>query len=220
MNYPYRLEDLESIQICTESHDGSRHYITEDGKPYPSVTTIVGLKSREHIKLWRERVGEETANRISTGAARRGTKVHNLIETYLRGEEDVVLENPLERSMFNAIQPVLDEILPIVLEAPLISHNLQTAGRVDCIGVFDEQLCIIDFKTSSKYKEYEHAQNYFLQMTAYAEALEEMTGEKVEALTAMVVLESGHFQLFECEPKIYLKEFTQLRERYRKLYGR
>ena len=28
---------------------------------YPSVTTVVGLESREQIKLWRKRVGEEKA---------------------------------------------------------------------------------------------------------------------------------------------------------------
>ena len=103
-------------------------------------------------------------------------------------------------------------------------QNTVVEVRSDVSGSFTSGFwclkCDAKWNTQKKFKEYEHAQNYFLQMTAYAEALEEMTGEKVEALTAMVVLESGHFQLFECQPKLYLKEFIKLRDQYRNLYGR
>ena len=55
--------------------------------------------------------------------------------------------------MFKAVQPVLDDIIPIALEAPLYSHELQMAGRVDCIGIANDSLAIIDFKSSSKPKQ-------------------------------------------------------------------
>ena len=55
--------------------------------------------------------------------------------------------------MFEAVQPVLDEIIPIALEAGMWSDSLQMAGQVDCVGVWGDELAIIDFKTSSKPKE-------------------------------------------------------------------
>ena len=42
--------------------------------------------------------------------------------------------------------------MPIALEAPLFSRELKMAGRVDCVGIFENRLSIIDFKTSSKFK--------------------------------------------------------------------
>ena len=74
------LYDLESLQesMTRVQEDGKRFYQTPEGQKYPSVTTVTGLLTRDHIRLWRERVGEETANRISTQAAKRGTKMHSL----------------------------------------------------------------------------------------------------------------------------------------------
>ncbi len=119
MDNQITLGDLESLQesMTRVSENGKRFYETPEGQRYPSVTTVTGLLTRDHIKLWRERVGAEEANKISTVAARRGTKMHSLFEQYLRQEEELVFENILDQAMFNAVQPVLDDIVPIALEA-------------------------------------------------------------------------------------------------------
>jgi hypothetical protein len=80
------LGDLESLQdsMTRVQENGKRFYQTPTGQKYPSVTTVTGLLNRDHIKLWRERVGAEEANRISTTAAKRGTKMNSLFEQYLR----------------------------------------------------------------------------------------------------------------------------------------
>ena len=164
------LGDLEQLQetMTRVQEDGKRYYQTPEGQKYPSVTTVTGLLSRDHIKLWRERVGEEVANKISAGATRRGTRMHSLFEQYLRAEEPIFFDNIMESSMFEAVQPVLDDIIPIALEAGMWSDSLQMAGQVDCVGIWDNELCIIDFKTSAKYKEEYMADPWFHQMTAYA----------------------------------------------------
>ena len=169
------LHDLESLDLKTESRDGKRYYIDSKGAAYPSVTTVVGLKTREQIKLWRERVGEETATKISTSAAKRGTTFHQNIEDYLRKEKEFIeFDNVLQEGMFKAVQPVLDEIVPLALEAPLWSPNLKMAGRVDCIGMLDGVLSVIDFKSSGKYKEEYMTKPWMIQMTAYALMVEEL----------------------------------------------
>ena len=88
MNEFISLGDLESLQesMSRVQEDGKRFYVSPSGDKYPSVTTVTGLLTRDHIKLWRERVGDEEANKISSVAARRGTKMHSLFEQYLRAE--------------------------------------------------------------------------------------------------------------------------------------
>ena len=181
------LTDLENIKLKTINHEGKRYYLGEDDMKYPSVTTVVGLHSKKQIKLWRERVGEKEANKITKRATKRGTSFHQHVEDYLRKEKDFIeFDNILQEQMFKSVQPMLDEIIPIALEAPLYSHQLQMAGRVDCIGIAHDQLAIIDFKSSSKPKQEYMAKPWYLQMTAYAIMVEELTGEPIKEICAIV----------------------------------
>ncbi len=215
------LGDLEQLQetMTRVQEDGKRYYQTPEGQKYPSVTTVTGLLSRDHIKLWRERVGEEVANKISAGATRRGTRMHSLFEQYLRAEEPIFFDNIMESSMFEAVQPVLDDIIPIALEAGMWSDSLQMAGQVDCVGVWDNELCIIDFKTSAKYKEEYMADPWFHQMTAYAIMVEELTGEEIQSIVAVVGVDGGGCQVFEADPREYVDKLYSLRNQYRNLHG-
>ena len=216
------LHELEGIQLNTISENGKRFYTDDDGKiKYPSVTTVTGLLNREHIKLWRERVGAEEANKITKKATNRGTKFHQHVEDYLRREkEEIIFENVLQEGMFKAVQPVLDEIIPIALEAPLYSNELRMAGRVDCVGLWENELSIIDFKSSAKLKKEYMAKPWYIQMTAYAIMVEELTGHAVDNITAIVGVEGMNtFQIFEAQPQDYVDELYQLREQYKNLYG-
>ena len=221
MNEFISLGDLESLQesMSRVQEDGKRFYVSPTGEKYPSVTTVTGLLTRDHIKLWRERVGAEVANKISSVAARRGTKMHALFEQYLRAEEEIVFENILDQAMFNAVQPVLDDIIPVALEAGMYSDSLQMAGQVDCVGLWDNELCIIDFKTSAKYKEEYMADPWFHQMNAYAIMVEELTGEEIDSVVAVVAVDGGGVQVFEADPRDYVEKLYELRNRYSTLYG-
>ena len=215
------LSDLERLQetMTRVQEDGKRYYQTPEGQKYPSVTTVTGLLSRDHIKLWRKRVGEESANKITKQATTRGTRMHNIFEQYLRAEEPVFFDNIMESSMFEAVQPVLDEIIPIALEAGMWSDSLQMAGQVDCVGVWGDELAIIDFKTSSKPKEEYMADGWFHQMTAYAIMVEELTGEVIDRIVAVVGVDGGFCQVFEADPREYVDKLYGLRNQYRTLYG-
>ena len=215
------ITDLERLDLKTENRNGSRFYIDDKGEAYPSVTTVVGLRNKEQIRLWRERVGEKEANKVSTAAAKRGTQFHQHVEDYLRKEVDFIeFENILQEQMFSAVRPVLDEIVPLALEAPMYSTYLKMAGRVDCVGMFDGKLCIIDFKSSAKPKENYMAESWFLQMTAYSIMVEELTGHGIEECVAMVAVEgSNSFQMFVWDPKDYVDDLLQLRKQYTNLYG-
>lgn len=74
-------------QIQRRVIDGLRFYeVSENGKIiglFPSITTILGqTKDSSGLDKWKERVGEEEANRISTLSMNRGTVMHRLLELY------------------------------------------------------------------------------------------------------------------------------------------
>lgn len=217
---PLDLTDLENIKLDTIQEDGKRFYVDDKGDRYPSVTTVTSLLTREHIRLWRERVGAEKANAVSSRASRRGTKFHSLVEEYLRKDvEYIEFDDVMQESQFMGVKPILDEIVPISLEAPLFSRELKMAGRVDCVGIFENALSIIDFKTSSKHKTEEMAKPWYVQMTAYAIMVEELTQQPIQEITAIVAMEDGNFQLFSSDPTEHVDDLYQLRQQYKNLYG-
>ena len=208
----------------TETINGKRFYKTPEGLLYPSVTTITSQHGKDKIIEWRKRVGEEEANRISTRASNRGTKVHKICENYLNNEEDYARTNPAHIhktmpdtiAMFKSLQPLLDEHVNNIhaLEIPLYSHHLKVAGRVDCIAEYDGKLSIIDFKTSGKLKEENWIKGYFMQCSAYAVMYEERTGIPVSQIVIMIAVDSEHPQVFIKKRNDYIKDFISYREAY------
>lgn len=176
MSFIHEKIDLGYNDLDAETLSSGRVYHTPDGD-YPSVTTILSILSEEGIAKWRARVGEEEANRIGSRAAARGTKVHEIIEKYLKNEDTTDYLPHIRQSLEN-LRPILDKSIGKIfhLEAPLYSRHLGIAGRVDCVAEFDGVPSIIDFKTSKRVKKVEHISGYFCQMAAYAVMWEERTG--------------------------------------------
>jgi len=185
--------------LVAETTDTGRTYKCPDGSSFNSVTTVLKVLSEDAIQAWRRRVGEDVANKIGVRAANRGTAVHSIIERYLDNnveyDKDVM---PDVLSTFKDVQPILDEHISEILglEAPLYSKHLKLAGRVDCVGVFDNKLSIIDFKTSRKLKKKEWIHNYFAQASAYAIMFEERTGIPVPQLVILIAVDNEQPQVF------------------------
>lgn len=220
----FEILDYGFESLPTENIDGKRYYITPTGEKYPSVTSVTGLLNRDGIKKWRKRVGEKTANKISTQAARHGTSAHQLFEDYIRNdnfEEKFKGAMPTTQQAFISLEKELNQIGVVHgLESPLYSHNLQLAGRVDCIAEYDGKLSVIDFKTSAKPKKEEWIQNYFIQETAYAKMFEELTGETIHTIITMIAVGNGSSQLFIEQPSDrYVDQLQELRSQYRTEYG-
>ena len=220
----FEIIDHGFESLPTENIDGKRYYVTPTGEKYPSVTSVTGLLNRESIKKWRKRVGEKTANKISTQAARHGTSAHQLFEDYIKNdnfEEKFKGAMPTTQQAFISLEKQLNQIGVVHgLESPLYSHNLQLAGRVDCIAEWDGKLSVIDFKTSAKPKQEKWIQNYFIQETAYAKMFEELTGETIHAIITMIAVSDGSSQLFIEQPSDrYVDQLQELRSQYRTEYG-
>ena len=74
---------VELPTITATTTDGIRLYETPEGNKYPSITTVLSVRSKQGLMEWRKRVGNEVANHIARTAAVRGTKVHHMCEDYL-----------------------------------------------------------------------------------------------------------------------------------------
>jgi hypothetical protein len=212
-------EDLDA-----ETTDSGRKYFAPNGVSYPSITTVLSILNEEHIQRWRQRVGEEEANKISYRASTRGTAVHSIIENYIDNKENYAegfMPNILDN--FRGVQRVLDERIGDVYaqEAPLYSDHLGLAGRVDCVAEFDGVLSIIDFKTSKKAKKKDWITNYFIQESGYAIMWEERTGMPIVNLVTIIAVDDDEPQVFVEHRDNWAPKLLETINEYkrRKLFG-
>lgn len=207
---------LDDIELESITINGKRLYVTPDGEKYPSITTVLSNYNKKSLYEWRKRVGEQEANKISTKASRRGTKVHKLCEDYLNNENNIFEGyTPDNVEMFKSIQNILDDIeIVYAQERTLFSHHLKTAGRVDCVGKFKGKKCIIDFKTSSKPKKKEWIDNYFMQGSGYSVMWEEMTGIPISNIAIIIAVDQNEPQVFMEKRDNWIDKFIELRNQF------
>lgn len=194
-----------------------RTYNTPSGNKYPSITRVTGMLTEDSIAQWRRNVGAETANRISTKASGRGTRIHTLCENFLKG--DPVEPDLVDYEMWKSLRPYVDKIDNIhALESKLYSDKLQVAGTVDCIGDFDGIPNIIDFKTSGKPKDINNILHYFLQATAYSVMFEELTGIIVPNITILIGVDHEQPQIFQQKRSSFIHKLVDTRHQFKKIY--
>jgi len=63
------------------------------------------------------------------------------------------------------------------------------------------------------------ADPWFHQMTAYAIMVEELTGEVIDSIVAVVAVDGGGVQVFDADPREYVDKLYDLRQRYANLHG-
>jgi len=212
------LPELD-FDLKAETTPEGRRYITPEGESYASVTTVLTEYNKKAIMEWRERVGEEEANKVSAQASSRGTRVHSLCETYLKNELSPMKLStmmPDAKELFYKIKPFLDTHIGRVyaLEQALYSDELRIAGRVDCIAEWDDKLSVIDFKTASKEKNEDWIENYFMQCSAYAEMFEERTGKPIDQIVVAIAVANGNPQIFVKEKQDYLRGLNYFIDEY------
>ena len=209
---------LGDLELNKKETNGIRLYNLPSGDWVPSITSVTSFYNRQIFVNWRKRVGIEEANRITKKATSRGTDFHEATEVYMKNEEinwdDFKL---LTKFMFYHAKPYLDKINNIhAIERTLYSEYLGLAGRVDCIGEYEGELAVIDFKTSEKIKPEKWLENYFVQEMFYASAYYELTGIPVKKLITIMVTPGGEVKVFDKRNKgdyikllvRYIKEFV------------
>lgn len=213
---PFRYETLNEYELSTSYVDGKRFYHVGT-ELFPSVTTVLSSIEKPGLEEWKKRTGVEEANKIMNLAARRGTSAHKLWEEYLRNDPKYAEgAMPSTIHLFKQLQPWLDRNIDFLYgnEIALFSRSLRTAGRCDAVGSVNNRPAIIDFKTSTKKKNVEWIENYFLQVSCYAIMFEEMYGIVVEDAYILIAVEEDHPQSFPIKTSMYKPKVRELFTNY------
>jgi genome maintenance exonuclease 1 len=186
------LVDKYQYQPLSRSVDldtNMRVYHSPDGGKLPSVTTVLEktkpLEARQALWRWRNRVGHQQAQQITTEAANRGTKMHTYLENYIRADMMVEIPaNPFSWASHAMARTVVDQgftdrISEVYgVEIPLYFPRIY-AGTTDGVGLHLGEEAILDYKQTNKPKKREWIGDYFLQLTAYALAHNEVYGSNI-----------------------------------------
>ena len=228
MKMQFDHQEVELPKIKQKNNalpDGGRGYETPEGKLYPSITTVLSVRNKKGLHEWRERVGHDVANYIARTAAQRGTAVHKMCEDYLNNQhlawpdefEKHKSKNFLAWCLFTQMRDILTNINNIkCLETNLYSDTMGIAGQVDCIAEYKCKLSVIDFKTSSKERNDEKNENYYIQTCAYSYLFEERTRQKAEQCVILVVTQDGTVQEFIKQRDDYIPLLNDTIEQWNK----
>jgi genome maintenance exonuclease 1 len=216
MQFNHVKLDREVPKLTQLNENGTRYYVTPSGNKYPSITTVLSAYNRKAIFEWRQRVGNEEANKISGKASTRGTKLHKNCEDYIDNKEPI-FKTPFETVLFNSIKPTLHRINNVYAqELRMYSDHLRIAGTVDCVGEFDGKLSVIDFKTANRRKDPSYIENYFMQCSAYAIMFEEIFEIPVSQVVVAIAVEDDEPQVFVEKRDSHVERLLYFRDLYEK----
>jgi len=199
----YKYEAIKRIDTLE-----GRRYATPDGEKLPSVTTILDATKSEESKIalqnWRKSVGVQKAQAITTEAASRGTRMHKFLEDYVKtGVISASGSNPYSIQSHTMAKNIIENGLSKCseywgTEVPLYYPKIY-AGTTDLVGVHDGSDAIMDHKQSNKLKKREWIDDYFVQLTAYANAHNEVHGTKIRKGVIFMCTKDNIYQEFIIE---------------------
>jgi len=216
-------------KLSRDESSGKRLYATPQGHKVPSVTTVLDKTKPEESRIalanWRKAVGEKKAQEITTEAANRGTRMHKFLEDYVKGETmNESVTNPFAQQSQKMAKIVIEKGMCNVSEVwgsevPLYFPELY-AGTTDCVGVHAGDESILDFKQTNKPKKLEYISDYFLQLTAYALAHNEVHKTNIRKGVILMCSKDFEYQEFILEPKdfdYWTEEWCKRVEQYYRL---
>ena len=178
----YKYDKLERIT----QPDGVRHYVCpRTGKMLPSVTTILSRTAdKKELVEWRQRVGDVKAEQIRQEATKLGTLMHTHLECYLLGLPRPGGNNYIRLLAERMANQIIHRGLVHVnecwgTETALYAPHLW-AGTTDCVGLYEGKPAIMDFKTAKKIRRREMIEDYFLQLSAYIIAHNELYDTQID----------------------------------------
>lgn len=214
---------------------------------FPSVTSVLSLKSSSYLAELEENIGKEELQRISERAAKRGTAMHLFLENYMicmkqKGDPDTCLlytqrkstdtllyemdkdRVDTGRSLFYNVyhSGVFDKIKKVIFtEKFLWSEKFLFAGTTDFGFIdMDDYIVITDFKSASSPRTDDVIDKYKCQVGAYAIAFEEMYNKPVQRGEVWISYPDG-MQIITVkgdEMEEKKKEFVELCDTYHSMW--
>lgn len=213
-NKLYDYPILERVTL-----DTGRYYVDPTGEKLSSVTTILSATSDNTFLIrWRNKVGDEEADRIVLESTDIGSLMHSHLENYVAGKKRDLCEN----AEYNNISEIMADMV--------ISHGLKHvdeiygmeeilylpgyyAGTADLIGLHEGVPSIMDYKTTRKMKKKDDIVNYKHQMAAYAIAHNYLFGTEINKGVIFMVSRDYQFEEYVFEGDEFLEAQEQWLER-------
>lgn len=198
---------------CVQVNDPvtrKRVYQTPDGERLPSVTTILSAtKDMTALNEWRNRVGHEKAQQITTEAAGVGTAMHANLERFLIGEQRQPGNNPVHVQANKMADVIIENGLSKMNEVWAMEQSLYCpglfSGTTDLVGVYENEPAICDHKQTNKPKKAEWVEDYYLQLVAYATAHNEVYGTNIKRGVIFMCSRDLQYQQFDLTPDNFNK---------------
>lgn len=168
-------------------------------KNLPSVTSILNktlpptsrlLLQRWKIKMVRE-MGQTKFQKYVEELKENGSNFHLYIQRVLADEDvvnsDLHFANEGHWKSLKTLLPLISNVR--ALETEVTHHDLLYRGKFDCVANYDNQLCLIDWKTSQKHKPLlANTYDNPIQVVAYMSALNTNSFLDVKVTNAVIVV--------------------------------
>lgn len=155
-----------------------RYYKVSDQVYYPSVTNVLSYMPKgKFFDEWLKDVGHN-ADIILERASREGTQVHNAAEDLMQGKEIHWLDEYGNTKYSLQVWQMILKFAEfwknhtpklVKAEGLIYSDTYKYAGRYDLIAEMDDELWLLDIKTSNSLN-----RSYDLQLSAYIKAIKEV----------------------------------------------
>ena len=187
-----------------------RVYLTPDGESLPSVTTILSAtKDMTHLNEWRDRIGHDKAQQITTEDAGVGTAMHANLERFVCGMQRQPGNNPVHVQANKMADVIIENGLSKVTEIWAMEQSLYFpglfSGTTDLVGVHEDEPAVMDYKQTNKPKKAEWVEDYYLQLMAYILAHNEVYGTDIRKGVIFMCSRDFQYQQFTLEPKDFNK---------------
>ena len=147
-------------------------YKDKDGRRLPSVTTILSrFKDSGGLLYWANQAGLDgkTLDEARAPAATAGTMAHDLVEAHINkrnlpeliGDADTIAKAAAAFGTYRKWAE-MNKLQIRHTEVSLVSERHKFGGRPDAIGVYGNELILLDWKTSNAVYV-----DYILQLAAY-----------------------------------------------------
>ncbi|NEQ96638.1 MAG: PD-(D/E)XK nuclease family protein [Cyanothece sp. SIO2G6] len=190
---PHTINLLPIQTTRLRRSQGRSYFVDAQGQNLPSVTSILNAtkpaEARRALARWKQRVGPETAQQISTSASRRGSQTHKFLQDYLLGRDSVCPDPVLP--YWQSLETVMLHISNVrLVEGTVFHYDLGYAGKVDCVASYQGVPCVVDWKTSDRPKEtIQRLYDNPLQVAAYCGAVNHTYApQDVHLTTALIVI--------------------------------
>ena len=219
-----RVDKYQYAKYTRDDDHGPRTYLVNE-KKVPSVTTILSKTASKEkqasLDAWRERVGYQQAQEITSQAAIRGTEMHYVLENYMNGIGYLNLSSKGAQSRIMA-HKIIENLEPLKIiygNEVSLAYDDQWAGSTDLVGNFDGKDTIIDFKQANRVKKEEYIEDYFLQSSIYAYMFKERTGISIGNCVVIIASDELTCQIFEFKPINYLPKIIKRLKSFRSQYN-